>query len=217
MLKRVLEPEVMDTLQDAEEYDTMDHSEVNRKFVADFLKIWNGQSPILDVGTGTALIPIEFCKQSDRGEIIAIDLAKEMLNLAHKNVTASHMENRIDLRCENAHQLSFADQVFPVIISNSIIHHIPDPEKCFAEIVRVAKKGAIFFIRDLMRPVSLVHLEKLVDLHTIGASAYQKKLFADSLHAALTLEEVRKIVAAYGFPEDSVQATSDRHWTWSIS
>ena len=35
MLPRVLEPEVMDTAEEARDYDTMDHSEVNRRFVAE--------------------------------------------------------------------------------------------------------------------------------------------------------------------------------------
>ena len=36
MLARVLEPEVMDTPDEAHEYDAMDHSAVNRVFAADF-------------------------------------------------------------------------------------------------------------------------------------------------------------------------------------
>jgi hypothetical protein len=37
MLQRVLEPEVMDTAEEAIDYDRMDHREVNRRFVDDFL------------------------------------------------------------------------------------------------------------------------------------------------------------------------------------
>jgi hypothetical protein len=44
MLPRVLEPEVMDTPEEARDYDAMDHSAVNRVFVADFLAV----SAILD-------------------------------------------------------------------------------------------------------------------------------------------------------------------------
>jgi len=46
MLNRVLEPEVMDTPEDARDYDAMDHSGVNRVFVADFLAVWNGRGQI---------------------------------------------------------------------------------------------------------------------------------------------------------------------------
>ncbi|MBC8120702.1 MAG: SAM-dependent methyltransferase, partial [Gemmatimonadaceae bacterium] len=52
MLERVLEPEVMDTLQDAQEYDRMDHSEVNRAFVRDLLALAPPLGVWLDLGTG---------------------------------------------------------------------------------------------------------------------------------------------------------------------
>ena len=66
MLDRILEPEVMDSADEALEYDRMDHSHVNRVFVDDFLSAFvRDDMPnrlpyrIFDAGTGTALIPIE--------------------------------------------------------------------------------------------------------------------------------------------------------------
>ncbi len=41
MLDRVLEPEVMDTVEEAVDYDAMDHAEVNRRFVDDLLAVLN--------------------------------------------------------------------------------------------------------------------------------------------------------------------------------
>ena len=64
LTNRVLEPEVMDTAEEARDYNAMDHSEVNRWFVDDFLLLapdWQQARPewsVLDVGTRTALIPI---------------------------------------------------------------------------------------------------------------------------------------------------------------
>src|SRR4051812_38134791 len=63
MLQRILEPEVMDSPQEALEYDTMDHSAVNRVFVDDLLAARPAPGDVLDLGTGTALIPIELCKR----------------------------------------------------------------------------------------------------------------------------------------------------------
>jgi hypothetical protein len=42
-------------------------------------------------------------------------------------------------------------------------------------------------------------------------------MFTDSLHAALTLAEVRQIVTNLGYGADTVKQSSDRHWTWSAS
>ena len=86
MLTRVLEPEVMDSPEEARDYDAMDHGAVNRAFVVDFLAAWNGENPILDVGTGTALIPIELCRQAPAARVVAVDLAEHMIRLAEENV-----------------------------------------------------------------------------------------------------------------------------------
>ena len=63
MLPRVLETEAMDTPAEAADYDAMDHREVNRAFVIDFLAAGPPPGEILDLGTGTAQIPIELCRR----------------------------------------------------------------------------------------------------------------------------------------------------------
>ena len=92
MLSRVLEPEVMDTPEEARDYDAMDHAAVNRAFVADFLAVWDGRDPILDVGTGTAQIPIELCRQSPTARVVAIDLAEHMLRVGRDNVRRAGLD-----------------------------------------------------------------------------------------------------------------------------
>lgn len=72
------------------------------------------------------------------------------------------------------------------------------------------------FIRDLMRPSSEEQWQELVQTYAGEETEYQRKMFADSLHAALTVEEVQALVAELGAPAESVQATSDRHWTWAM-
>src|SRR5437899_13024575 len=97
MLARVLEPEVMDSAEEARDYDAMDHTQVNQVFVADFLASWDGQGPVLDVGTGTAQIPIELCRHAPKAEIVAIDLATHMLKLGRENVRKAGFDERIRL------------------------------------------------------------------------------------------------------------------------
>ena len=46
-----------------------------------------------------------------------------------------------------------------------------------------------------------------------GENERQRSLFRDSLHAALTLGEVRKLAAGLPLKESHVEQTSDRHWT----
>jgi len=218
MIPRILEPEVMDTEKEAADYDAMDHADVNRRFVEEFLQFaeaaaGNGFSRVLDVGTGTAQIPIEFCRQHSSGMITAIDLSREMLKLAQNNVDAADFSDRIALEYVDAKQMPFEDRQFDAVISNSIIHHIPEPGNVLGETKRVLKPGGWLFVRDLLRPPDEATLDQLVQTYAGEENAHQQQMFRDSLHAALTLEEVGDLLRQQGLPADWVKATSDRHWT----
>ena len=216
MIPRVLEPEVMDSPDEAAEYDRMDHAAVNRTFAADFLAVWLERvGTVLDVGTGTAQIPVELCRQATGFDVRAVDAAAEMLKLAAVNIAAAGLTARITPELVDAKRLPHGAGTFAAVVSNSIVHHIPDPAPAFAEMVRVCSAGGSLFVRDLLRPASEPELRHLVDLHAAGASAEQRRLFAESLHAALAVNEVREMVVRLGFTPDTVAQTSDRHWTWS--
>lgn len=216
MLTRVLEPEFMDSEDEALDYNAIDHTAVNRAFVADFLA-FRPDTPgqVLDLGTGTALIPIELCRATTHLSVLAVDAAAEMIKVAVRNVSNAGLDSRIALEIVNARQLPYPSGAFSAVISNSIVHHIPDPFELFSEIARVCGSGGTLFVRDLIRPDDEPTLEHLVSTYMVGASPAQSKLFADSLRAALTVAEVQSLVAQLGFPPRSVTQTSDRHWTWA--
>jgi ubiquinone/menaquinone biosynthesis C-methylase UbiE len=216
MIPRVLEPEAMDTADEAREYDAMDHSEVNSRFAADFFQAhgpWRG-GRALDVGAGTARIPIEMCKRNPSMRILGIDLADQMLAVGRQNVEAAGMTDRIELARLDAKALPFSEGEFEAVVSNSIVHHVPVPTLVLTEMARVVAVGGTLFVHDLVRPDSEEELRRLVAVHAGSATSAAQSLFADSLRAALALEDVRSIVRGLGLPETDVALTSDRHWTW---
>jgi ubiquinone/menaquinone biosynthesis C-methylase UbiE len=213
-LQRILEPEVMDTPEEARDYNEMDHAEVNRIFVDDLLACGEITGDILDLGTGTAMIPVALCERVEACRVMATDMSVSMLDLAVYNLAVSSAGQRIQLAQADAKQLRSEDDQFDVVMSNSIIHHIPEPAAVLGEAVRVAKPGGLLFFRDLMRPASSEDVSHLVATYAAGANEHQRKMFDDSLRAALDLDEIRELVASLGFAKESVQATSDRHWTW---
>ena len=233
MLTRRLEPEVMDTAEDAHDYDSMDHSTVNRVFVDDLLTFRSRTREssdrslttsatgaaahqflnVLDVGTGTALIPIELCRREFECRITAIDLAAEMLKLADLNIARADLASRIQAEQIDAKHMPYAASVFDAVISNSIVHHIPEPRDVFVEMLRVLRSSGVLFVRDLLRPQSLAEVDHLVANYAGRENAHSQQLFRDSLHAALSLSEVRELAAACGIAASAAQQTSDRHWT----
>lgn len=226
MLSRVLEPEVMDSDADAREYDAMDHAAVNAVFVADLVAAANVQAggsllldprhpaEVLDLGVGTAQIPVELCRRVSGVRVVAVDAAESMLAMARENVVAAGLVDRIELVHADAKQLPFPAAKFAAVVSNSIVHHIAEPARVLAEAVRVAAPGGLQFHRDLCRPDNQPELDRIVATYAAGANEYQRRLFAESLRAALTLDEARALVTALGFAPDTVRMTSDRHWTW---
>lgn len=217
MLERILEPEVMDSAEEAQAYDLMDHSAVNRQFVADLLAGGGVSGDVLDMGTGTALIPIELCSRVEDCRVMAVDLSMEMLDLARYRLEIAGMTHRIQLEHADSKAMPFPSEMFELVISNSIVHHIPEPQLVFAEAIRVVKPGGRLFFRDLFRPEDEEQLARLVQTYAGEETETQQKLLADSLRAALTVDEVRAIVGALGFAPETVQATSDRHWTWDAT
>jgi len=232
MLPRTLEPEVMDSAQEAADYDAMDHSEVNRRFVEDLLAVWmpaleegRDSEPlrVLDVGTGTGLIPIELLRHCStlvattpalsNLSAIGIDLADSMLELGRQHVISAGLESQLELHRIDAKQLPWEDGTFDAVISNSIVHHIPEPLAVMRECRRVLKPGGMLFIRDLLRPHTDGAVDYLVDSYASRESDRQQQLFKQSLHAALTLADVARLLREVNCPEDWVTQTSDRHWT----
>lgn len=224
MLARVLEPEVMDTADEARDYDAMDHVDVNTRFCEDLVAFGAPPSRILDVGTGTARIPIEICQRAPGVEVVAIDLAEHMLSLARENVARAGLSNRVHLAKVDAKALPYADGEFGATVSNSIVHHIPEPAQVLAEMWRVTARGGFVFVRDLHRPSSEAEVDRLVALYggqppadprAMAAFENQRALFRASLCAALTIDEVHAMVAPLGIPRSALAMTSDRHWTLS--
>jgi ubiquinone/menaquinone biosynthesis C-methylase UbiE len=222
VLKRVLEPEVMDTEEEARDYDSMDHGAVNAKFCDDLLALGELGPTVLDLGTGTALIPIELCRRETFARVVAIDLAEHMLAIARRNVVRAGLQDRVILERVDAKKMPYPSGAFAAIVSNSIIHHIPEPRDVLSEVQRVTASGGLVFLRDLARPSTDAEVDRLVQLYAGEAPSdpehkasfdRQRQLFRASLKAALTVEEVSRLARETGMNSEAVRMTSDRHWT----
>ncbi len=242
-IERVPEPEVMDTREEAVDYDAMDHAEVNVRFVEELFEFAHTVRPegiapneedqqrdydpddttdyslgdVLDPGTGTAQIPIELCSKDHHCRVMAIDMATHMLDVAKANVQFASLDMRITLSHMDGKAMRFPAGMFDTMMSNSIIHHIPEPIDCLKEMVRVTREKGILFVRDLKRPDDEPTLEAIVNQYTGDENAHAQQMFRESLWAALTLDEIRGLVASLGFDDSTVAATSDRHWTWAAT
>ncbi len=218
MIPRVLEPEAMETPEAVRQYDAMDHRAVNTRFVQDFLAVHGPcrGGDVLDVGTGTARIPIALASADQKARVLALDLSEAMLAQAAVNIEAAGFSDRIRCHLGDAKSLihAFGEGSFEGVVSNTIIHHIPDPVPVLGEMARLVAPGGTLLVRDLVRPDSYDEILRLADLHAATETPAARALFEASLGAALTLDEIREILRSLGHDAGLVSMTSDRHWTW---
>lgn len=214
-MQRVLEPEVMDTADEADGYDAMNHSEPNAAFVQRLVEL-GAAGRMLDVGTGPGHIPLVVCERIAGARVVGIDLARHMLAHAERHRAASRFASRVEYRLADAKGLDFEEAAFDAVFSNTILHHIPDPRPFLREARRVLRPGGALLVRDLYRPPTPERADELVRLHAAGATPGQQRLFRDSLCAALTPAELRAVADEAGLADAGITIDSDRHMSLQI-
>ncbi len=215
ILSRVLEPEVMDSIEEAIAYDRMDFTIINTDFADRAIELAShlDSATVLDVGTGTARIPILIAERRSQWKIIGIDLAESMLTIGKENIDRAHLSPQIELAVIDSKEMPYEDNYFDLVISNSLVHHLPDPLPFFREVKRVLKPRGALLIRDLLRPNSQAKIQEIVGTIASECDDQQKQLFADSLHAAFALTEIQQLVTETGWKNVHLYQSSPRHWT----
>ena len=211
-MQRTLEPEIMDKEENVSAYAKADFSSVNQKFVDDLIKNYPNLKNVLDLGCGPADIPIRLAQSLPKVHITAIDASKKTIESAKQAVTKARSNNQIILMQAYLPGLPFKSKIFDGIISNSILHHLPNPNVLWEEIKRLGESGAAVFIMDLLRPNSPEKAKEIVELYSKNEHPVLKEDFYNSLLAAFTLDEVKEQLKKADLSKLNAEAISDRHW-----
>ena len=213
-LPRILEPEPASPAHEANHYYSINLEQTNHRFVNELISAGPVGPRVIDLGCGPCGIAIELCTQKNDLEVLAIDLEVAMLEIAKREIDIAGLLEEITLHHADASVMEdYESETVDTIISNSLFHHLAEPESCLAAAHRLVKPNGRVFIRDLFRPESESEIESLLKIHVDGESDATKQLFRQSFLAALTLDEIREISGGFGIPAEHVQMTSDRHWT----
>src|SRR6201995_2451044 len=110
---------------------------------------WKGDEQVLDIGTGKGLLMIGAARRLTTGKSTGIDIWNEEdltgnnIDNAYKNAEIESVKDKIDIKNENAMNMTYADNSFDVILSNLCLHNIYNKEGRYAackEISRIMKK-----------------------------------------------------------------------------
>jgi ubiquinone/menaquinone biosynthesis C-methylase UbiE len=216
-LSRVLEPEEMAGADEAAEYDAMDFGSTDESFAHRAAELARPGGWMVDIGCGNAKIPLATAAVAPHSRICAVEMSSEMLAVAVRHrAQAADAARQVMFVRGDAKRLPFATGSVRLVVSNSLIHHIPDPSCVFREVARIVNAAQIqprILIRDLVRPDSEADLRTLAEKYASGWSPLQRRLYVDSLRAALSLDEVRTYAADAGLRGVRVEQITDRHWS----
>ncbi len=166
----------------------------------------------LDLGCGPADIPIRFLRAYPNAQCDALDGSRAMLALAAQAFAAEPaLKARIRLLWDRIPSERLPHAYYDLVISNSLLHHLPDPQVLWRTIRATAKAGAPVLIMDLMRPASPGWVEALVETYAGAESEILKRDFRNSLYAAFEPAEVSAQLRAADLECLEVAVVSDRH------
>ncbi|MDT4916491.1 MAG: hypothetical protein QOH89_1191 [Pseudonocardiales bacterium] len=94
----------------------------------------------LGCGTGFFTLNLKLAGVIDEGHVT--DLSPGMVEVAQRNARGLGFE--IEGRVADAERLPYEDDTFDLVIGHAVLHHIPDLEQSFREILRVLKPGGRF-------------------------------------------------------------------------
>ncbi|MCA9645444.1 MAG: class I SAM-dependent methyltransferase [Myxococcales bacterium] len=211
-MERVVEPELMDEAEQALAYAQADFSEPNAAF-AELVAgaVPQGAHRVVDLGCGSADIPVRLARAFAAWKIDAVDGAEAMLAHGRRLVDREGLGSRISLTRALLPDLPLPAHAYDLVISNSLLHHLHEPRVMWQSVRRLAKPTAYVIVMDLFRPDSETEVKHLVDTYAGDAPDVLKRDFEASLRAAFTVEEVKQQLAAAALGGLSVRATSDRH------
>lgn len=202
MKERILEPESMDPMEETEAYDRLVKAEqgdiLDTCFALSVCRMGITSGKVLDIGTGTGMIPLKLARLNRNLQIIGLDSSANMLKLADRNLARSGLIDRVSYVQGDAKNLPFQGNCFDLVISHVTLHHIEKTERVVKEAVRVLKLGGAMQIRDLSRPSNEFLVRLFVSVFGREYDNKQKQLYADSLRAAFTKKDFEELASIAG-------------------
>jgi len=213
MMKRVLEPEVMDDPEQVLAYAEADFEQENQGFVDQFFSLYDDlESPhILDLGCGPGDIPIRVARRHSTCRITGIDASQPMIAYAEEAVQKAGFQDRVQFLSQRFQDVNLSSPA-DAMISNSLVHHVPNPLRFWYSLKTLLKSGAPILVMDLLRPESPEAAQTIVDDQAASEPERLQNDFFHSLLAAFTEDEVAAQLAELNLSRLMVDVLDDRHW-----
>jgi SAM-dependent methyltransferase len=214
-VQRTLEPELMTGEQSARAYAEADFTGPNQAFcgwVEPYARGLPEQARVVDLGSGPGDIAVRLGRAHPGWQIDGVDGSPAMLAHAERARARAGLGERVRWICARLPSNELPRQAYHLSLSNSLLHHLPDPNVLWESLLLLTRAGGTVVVMDLIRPETPEAAWKLVETYSPGEPKILKMDFFHSLCAAFRPSEVRDQLDRLGLEQLTVQEVSDRHW-----
>jgi ubiquinone/menaquinone biosynthesis C-methylase UbiE len=200
-LPRVPEVEVMDDSGEVEAYASASAQayldKIDDTFVEHALRLTNNRprGRALDIGTGPGQIVLKLAYRLSLWKFTGVDRSPGMIQQANTSLASAinDLAGRVEFQVADGNRLAFPDASFDLVMCNSVLHHLAEPQNLLAEMARLVKPTGAVLLRDLRRPSRFRHPIH-VRWHGRKYSGTMYKLYCDSVRAAYTVPELQRML-----------------------
>ncbi len=177
---------------------------------------WFKGKTCLDAGCGGGRYLVALAKLGAQ-KVCGIDISAEALKAAEERARTRNLSDRIEVGHASVLQIPYPDNQFDYVVSSGVIHHTPDPQRAYQELVRVLKPGGKIFlsvygigglfwvVNDIGRLIAKVVPFKAMEFlwKMLGVPANKRYNYMDNLYVPYcyryTEAQVRSWLMAEGF------------------
>ena len=93
---------------------------IDSVILANYAKNLKQKSYVLDLGTGTGIIPTILCGKTNLNKIIGVEIQEEVCKMANKSIQYNNLQERFKIICDSILNLNnyFRKNTFDVVITN---------------------------------------------------------------------------------------------------
>ena len=230
-MRRTVEPELMDDPLQVLAYAQADFRASDQALVDRLVEIFgeslgNGPGPrLVDLGCGPGNISFRLVERFPQASVLGLDGACAMIEMAERELEDRDLAQRALGLPGLANRLGFAQVLlgseslpyggFTAVVSNSLLHHLHDPQALWRHLRPLAAPGAAIYVKDLRRPATPEAALALQKMHLASAPPVLQRDYLASLHAAFEPAEVEAQLRSAGLPVGEqglrVAALDDRY------
>lgn len=214
LMQRTPEPELMEGLEQAQAYADADFSAGDQALIERLTALFpTGLGDrMVDLGCGPGNISFRLAQRYSEASVLGIDGAAAMLAPALQRLAEQpQLQGRLHFE-QRCLPLAAGAERFTALLSNSLLHHLHDPQVLWRSVAQLGAAGACLYVKDLRRPPSPEAAQGLLKRYLAEAPPVLQHDYIASLHAAFTPEEVQEQLQAAGLADQlQVAPLEDRY------